>query len=309
MASIDRGDVVFSEDVIDGIIQGIPTASAVMTLGRRLRDMSKAQTRMPVMSAFPSAAFVTGDTGLKATTEMAWNNVYLNAEVLACIVPIPEEVLDDSDYDIMGEVRPRVVEAMGAVIDKAVLFGTNKPSSWPSDILTGATAAGQTVDSGANLALDLYDEIMGVGGVISFPEEDGYMVNGHVGALSLRAKLRGLRTSDGLPIFTQSVQDTTRYALDGNPIEFPRNGFTAASALLFSGDWTQLVWSMRTDMRFKVLTEASLQDQAGNVIFNLPQQDMIALRCTMRLAFALPNPINLVNQNASTRYPFGVLLP
>jgi hypothetical protein len=127
--------------------------------------------------------------------------------------------------------------------------------------------------------------------------------------LSLRAKLRGLRTSDGLPIFTQNMQDTNRYFLDGNPIEFPRNGFTSASALLFSGDWSQLVWSMRTDMRFKLLTEASLQDSGGNVLFNLPQQDMVALRCTMRLAFALPNPINLVNTSSSTRYPFSVLLP
>lgn len=309
MASIDRGDVVFSEDVIAGIIQDIPTQSAVLTRARRLRDMSKAQTRMPVMSAFPTAYFVSGDTGLKQTTEMAWANVYLNAEVLACIVPIPEEVIDDSDYDIMGEVRPRIAEAMGAVIDAAVLFGTNKPTSWPAAILTGATSASQTVDHGANPALDLYDEIMGVGGVISFPEEDGFMVNGHIGALSLRAQLRGLRTSDGLPIFTSNMQQTNQYYLDGNPIEFPKNGFASASALLFSGDWNQLVWSMRKDMTFKALDQAVLTDSAGNIVWNLPQQDMVALRCTMRLATALPNPINLVQQTAASRYPFGVLLP
>ena len=309
MASIDRGDVVFSEDVIAGIIQDIPTQSAVLTRGRRLRDMSKAQTRMPVMSAFPTAYFVSGDTGLKQTTEMAWNNVYLNAEVLACIVPVPEEVIDDADYDIMGEVRPRIAEAMGAVIDAAVLFGTNKPASWPASILTGATSAGHTVDHGANPALDLYDEILGVGGVVSFPEEDGYMVNGYIGALALRALLRGLRTSDGLPIFTSNMQQANQYYLDGNPVEFPKNGFLSASALLFAGDWTQLVWSMRKDMQFKALDQAVLTDAAGNIIWNLPQQDMVALRCTMRLAFALPNPINLVNQTAATRYPFSVLLP
>lgn len=298
-----------------GIIQSLPTASAVLTLGRRLRDMVRGQTRMPVMSAFPTASFISGDTGLKPATDMSWSNVYLNAEVLACIVPIPEEVLDDASYDIMGEVKPRIVEAMGAAIDRAVLFGTNKPASWPADILTGATAASQTVNSGSNPALDLYDEIMGEGGVISFPEEDGFAVDGHVGALTLRAKLRGLRTSVGEPIFTAEnspqgdMQQKQQYALDGNPIMFPKNGFTAASALLFSGDWSQLVWSMRKDMTFKVATEATLMDNAGNVSLNLFQQDSIALRCTMRLAFAVPNPITLVNSNAATRYPWGVLLP
>lgn len=307
--AIERGDVMFPEDFIQGIIQNVPEQSAVLRLGRQLRDMTRAQSRMAVMTAFPTAGFVTGDTGLKPQTEMSWDDVFINAEVLAAIVPVPEEVLDDADYDIMAEVRPRIAEAMGAAIDRAILFGTNKPSSWPSDLLTGATAASQTVNSGANPALDLYDEILGEGGTISMVEEDGFMVDGHVGALTLRAKLRGLRTSDGLPIFTQNMQDTSRYALDGNPVEFPRNGFTAASALLFSGDWTQLVWSMRTDMRFKVLDQAVLQDNAGNITLNLPQQDAVALRATMRLGFALPNPINLVNQNPATRYPFSVLLP
>lgn len=307
--AIERGDVIFPEDFIAGIIQNVPEQSAVLRLGRRLRDMTRAQSRTAVMTAFPTAGFVTGDTGLKPQTEMSWDDVFINAEVLAAIVPIPEEVVEDADYDIMEEVRPRIAEAMGAAIDRAILFGTNKPSAWPDDILTGATAASQTVNSGANPALDLYDEILGEGGTISMVEEDGFMVDGHVGALSLRAKLRGLRTSDGLPIFTTNMQDAQRYALDGNPVEFPRNGFTAASALLFSGDWTQLVWSMRTDMRFKVLDQAVLQDNAGNITLNLPQQDAIALRATMRLGFALPNPINLVNQNAATRYPFSVLLP
>jgi hypothetical protein len=36
---------------------------------------------------------------------------------------------------------------------------------------------------------------------------------------------------------------------------------------------------------------------------------MVALRAVMRLGFALPNPINRVNQVAATRYPFCILTP
>jgi hypothetical protein len=36
---------------------------------------------------------------------------------------------------------------------------------------------------------------------------------------------------------------------------------------------------------------------------------MVALKLHMRLGFQLPNPINRVNTNAATRYPFAVLVP
>ena len=42
---------------------------------------------------------------------------------------------------------------------------------------------------------------------------------------------------------------------------------------------------------------------------NLAQQDMVALRAVMRVGWQLPNPVNNVNTNAATRYPFAALLP
>ena len=102
-------DALIPEAVSREIIQGVPTTSQVMRLGRRLPNMPRNKTRLPVLSALPTAYFVNGDTGLKQTTEMLWANKYLNAEELAVIVPIPEAVLADADYDIWGEIRPRIV--------------------------------------------------------------------------------------------------------------------------------------------------------------------------------------------------------
>lgn len=82
-----------------------------MRMARRLPNMTRAQLRMPVLSGLITANFVTGDTGLKQTSEVAWQNKYINAAELAVIVPIPETVLDDVDYDVWGEIRPRIVEA------------------------------------------------------------------------------------------------------------------------------------------------------------------------------------------------------
>ena len=309
-SQITRSDAaaLIPEEVSREIIQTVPEQSAVMRMARRLPNMTRAQLRMPVLSGLITANFVTGDTGLKQTSEVAWQNKYINAAELAVIVPIPETVLDDVDYDVWAEVRPRIVEAFGKAFDGAVLYGTNKPSDWPDGLVTGATAASQAVTLGTGA--DIFDDIMSEDGVIAKVEEDGFMVSGHIAALGLRAKLRGLRDNQGLPIFVRTVQAATPYELDGVPVDFPKNGAVdATQSLLVSGDWSQLVYSIRQDVTYKVLTEAVIQDSGGTIQYNLAQQDMVALRVVMRLGWQLPNPINNVNQTEATRYPFAVLLP
>lgn len=307
---IDRtgAESLIPEDVSREIIQSVPQSSVVMRRARRLANMSRNQRRMPVLAGLITAAFVNGDTGLKQTSEVSWDDVFLNAEELAVIVPIPEAVLMDADYDIWGEVQPRIVEAFGMAFDQAVLYGTNAPSSWPDDILTAATAASHAITLGTGV--DLYDDLLGVSGVNSKVEEDGFAVNGHIAALSMRAKLRGLRDANGNPIFNRVMQASTQYELDGAPVEFPTNGsMIPGTALQFSGDWSQLVYSMRQDITYKLLDQAVIQDAGGNIVYNLAQQDMVALRAVVRLAWQVPNPINKVNTSSSTRYPFAVLLP
>ncbi len=315
---IGRSDAsaLIPEDVSRQIIQGAVEQSSVMQLATRLPNMNRAQRRLPVLSSLPTAYFVTGDTGLKQTTEVQWDNKYVDAEELAVIVPIPEAVLADQDYDIWGEVRPRIQEAFGKAFDAAVLYGTNAPSSWPDDLHTAAVSASHTVDlSAAETDGDIYDAILGASGVLALVEEDGFAVNGHVADLTMRAKLRSLRASTGEPIFQRSmdrqdVQGSTRYELDGEPIFFPRNGsMDATTALLFSGDWSQLVYAMRQDITYKVLDQAVIQDGSGSIVYNLAQQDMVALRAVMRLGWQVPNPINRVEETEADRYPFALLVP
>jgi len=305
---ISRTDAaaLIPEEVSREIIQGVAQQSSVLRLARRLPNMSRGQQRLPVLSALPIAYFVTGDTGLKQSTEANWANKYLDAEEIAAIVPIPEAVLDDADYDIWGEVRPLIEEALGVVIDAAILVDTNAPTAWPDAILTGAIAAGHTVDDDS--FIDLYDAIMGTSGSLSFPESDGFMVSGHLALPTMKARLRGLRDANGVPIFMRSMQEGGRYELDGSPLDFQTNGaFTATNALMFSGDWQQLVYSIRQDITYKILDQAVISDAAGNIIYNLPQQDMLALRAVLRLAWQLPNPINRLQPTEASRYPFGVL--
>lgn len=309
---IDRTDAagLIPAEYSNELLGSMEETSWVMKLGRRLRDMSRYQMTMPVMSALAMAYFVNGDNGLKQTSEINWENVILSAEEIAVIVPIPENVLDDASVPIWDEVMPELRTAIGAAVDAAILNGTNIPASWNTSLggaglVAVATAKGNSVALGAGD--DLYDDILGEDGVFAKVEEDGFPVTGSIAHLTMKGKLRGVRDANGQPIFNPDPTQAGGYMLYGTPIEFPKNGAPVLTAPLVSGDWNQLVYSVRKDFTWKVLTEAVIQDGAGAIVYNLAQQDMVALRVVTRLGFALPNPINRVNVTAGTRFPFAVL--
>ena len=288
------------------IIQGVVTQSAVLTRGRKLANMTSKQYKMPVLDMLPIAYFVNGDTGQKQTTKQAWDKKFITAEEIAVIVPIPEAVLDDSEYDIWAEVKPRVTEAFGKVIDGAILFGVDKPSSWRDDVVATATKAGATVSLAEGDSL--YDKIMGEDGVIDKVEQSGFFVSAHMADISMRAKLRGLKDSVGQPLFKSDMQTGTSYSLDGSPMNFPNNGaFDKSKALMISGDFSQLVYAIRQDITFKLFTEGVVQNTDGSIAYNLMQNDMVALRAVMRLGWEIPNPINSLQKDKTKRCPFAIL--
>ena len=313
MASIDRTALsgLIPEPVTREIMQGAIAESAVLRMGRRLANMSSKTQTINVLDALPSAYFVNGEaTGdgagdaFKKTTSMAWDKKKLYAEEIAVIVPIPEAALDDADYDIWGEVKPRLTEAFGKVIDAAILFGTNKPSTWRTGVVPAAIAAGNGVPVGTSV----FDDIMGENGLISKVELDGFNPNGVMAAIQMRGKLRGLKDTTGQPIFKSDMQGATRYGLDGMDMYFPMNGaFDPNQAQMIVGDWSQLVYAIRQDMTFKIFTEGVIQDPSTKAItYNLMQNDMVALRAVMRLGWEIANPVNAYNADKANPFPFSV---
>lgn len=304
----EAAEALIRQQIIDSIVQDAPKSSIVMQLGRRLPNMTSNQTRMRVLDTLPTAYWVDGDTGFKQTSMQAWDNVYINAGELAVIVPIPEAVVADADTDLIGEITPRINESIGKRFDAAILFGENRPAAWQNDIITVARQAGNNVADTAEK--DLYDKIMSEGGLLNKVEEDGYAVNGAIAALGMRAKLRGLRTNDGLPIFKSDMQGTTPYALDGAPMYFPENGsFDKTIAQMIVGDFRQLVWAIRQDITVKILDQGVIQDPVTKAIqYNLAQQDMIAIRVVFRAGWALPNPATRLNEDR-TGCAFAYLEP
>jgi HK97 family phage major capsid protein len=309
---ITRADVqaLIPEDFNQQIFAAITEQSIAMRLFQR-EPMSREQQRLALDSAFPVAYFVNGDTGLKQTTEAGWKNKYLNAEELACIVPIPQSVFDDSGFDVWGRIRPRLVEAVGRTLDAAVFFGTNKPSTWGAAIVPAAIAAGNVVTAGGNDAAaggligDISDTMATV-------EADGYEPTAAVASRALRAQLRQARATTGESLVDEQLPpgQTAVANVYGVPITYGLRGLWptgTGSPEYIVGDFSEALLGVRQDITYAVFDTGVVQDGSGAIQFNLLQQDIIAMRVVARYGFEVLCTITHDQPDDAQRYPFGVL--
>jgi hypothetical protein len=223
-------------------------------------------------------------------------------------VPIPEAYLDDADVPLWAQVQPRLTEAIGALIDSAVFWGTNKPATWGESVFVGATKSGHWVTEGTGT--DLGVDVANLGLQMA---QSGYTLNGFAGMPGINWKLVGLRSAQGVPIYQPDMTDNPGGTLYGYNISEVNNGSwvnPTAGALMLAGDFSKAMIGIRQDISFKMFTEGVISNDTGAVVLNLMQQDSVAMRVVMRLAYATVNPVTIMQPGTAitARWPFGAVL-
>lgn len=321
MATIDRAGAgsLIPEDYVGELVKAMFVSSAVLKIFRHIKMKARVQ-RQSVLSGLATAGFVSpADTGLKPTTNVTWQDKSITAEAIACIVPIPEEVMDDANLS-WDDIKPYMAEAMAVALDDAVLFGTNAPATFPTSVVAAAVAAGNQVVAGTS-AVDTFDDI---NAAMALMEADGFFTDAEIARIQWRSRLRGARDSQKGFLFPPSGPENTgigsttgwpgkaEASIMGEPAFFSRAGFSsfatgAANYSLIGLESDMFVVGIRQDMTYQVLTEATLLNPDGTIMYSLPQQDMVALRVVMRVGWVTPNPINRLQQTEASRYPAWVL--
>lgn len=313
-----RSDVAaLIPEEVSGIMLGKATEqSAALQMFRHI-PVAATQVRFPILSALPMAYWVSGDTGLKQTTEIGWTNKYLNIEEIATIMPVPDNVIDDVQQDIWDEAMPLLTEAFARVLDSAIFFGTNAPASFPTNVVAACAAAANFTDAGAHTAAQ-GSALGDVDALYGLLENDGFELDGFIASLAARPLLRNARDTTGQRTDTGRVGGDLR-SVDGYPIAYPMRGLwpnatvgagggAANGVAMIGGSWRDnFVIGVRKDISMKVLDQAVITDNTGAIIYNLPQQDMTAVRLTFRVGWQVKNTINNDNTNAATRYPAAYL--
>lgn len=303
MADITKADALalLARQDINEIIKPNTAESAALASFRTIR-MTAGTARMPVLAALPTAGFVTesatAESGKKPTSKVSWTNKELVAEEIAVIIPVHENTLADSNFDIWAEVRPLVAQEFGRVLDAAVFFGVNKPATWLDPALVpGAIAAGNSIAEGTGIDLaEDFNEAFG------FVEDDEFDVNAAFTGRFLRRSLRGLRDADNAPIYLDALRsDQNTASIYGQDLFYVGNrSWDRDEAIALVGDRSKVVLGIREDVQVKLLTEATVGD------INLAERDMVALRFKFRVAFATAYS---TAAGQATDYPFAVITP
>lgn len=320
--AIVNSSVVLPVEYGREIIRGLIGRSKALELGRRLPDMRGKTYKLNVNSYLPVAGWVKNsqttpnsegtEINRKPISTYAFEGVDIVAEELAVIVPISENTLadvEDFGIELAGELEEQVIGAFQSAIDSAVFFGVGSPWTNFGGVVAGATSASATVAWDGQGGTSFYEA---VNEAMRLVETSGYLPNAILGGPSLNYAYRSSITTLGINVAEQGEIGQLARHIDLT------GGFNEGSAFAVVGDFRYLVYSFREEMSMKLLTESVIQDpNSGNILYNLSQQDMVALRFTMRLGFALPNPVNRVSgtlssdgkyvKKGSAAYPFAVI--
>jgi HK97 family phage major capsid protein len=286
----------WAPDIIQAAIQ---QSAALATFSKR--NMGTKTYKMPVLQTLPDAQWLSADDSVKPTTNMKWTDQDLIAEEIAAIAVIPENVLDDASYNLWGEVRSHIGEAIGKALDAAVFFGVGAPATFPAGgILGGAAANAHTETEGTGID---YGEDFNQ--AMALIEGDNFDPTITFAPLGLKPKLRGLRDKNGNPIYLPGLRGPDGVQADqlyGVPVQYVRNGsWDSSKASSIVADPRYLILGIRQDITVKMLDQASI----GGV--SLPETDSLAMRVKARFGFTIVTPVG--SGQSAKPYPAAAILP
>jgi HK97 family phage major capsid protein len=243
--------------------------------------------QIPVLSALPRAGFIAAPGASKPITQTSWTSMYIQAEEIAAVMPLPRAYLDDARFNIWGEVRPRLAEAIAQTIDEAILIGQGAPASFPPGgvlALAGPPIAAQPPPQQPDIVQAISDAMAAI-------EDTGLECDGFAARSTVRGAMRNVRTTTGDFLVWAPNEPGAPSTMYGVPLAYTKIGFSNRPVDLIAGDWSALIIGMREDMRFDISEEGTLYNADGTVYVSAFQDDVAIMRVYMRLGVSIGRPV------------------
>lgn len=255
------------------ILKEVMEGSKVMQLAK-YEEMDEKEKEFQYFAKGPGAYWV-GEGEKIQTSKAQWLTCKMVAKKLGVIIPCSRELLHYKMSDFFEEMRPRIAEAMYQKFDNAALLNMENP--FPQSLEESATSAGHTVSGGIT-----YDNILAMEDALS---EEDYDINAFVSTKKNRSTLRNVHKIEN-GVVVESLYDRSNDTLDGYPVV---NLKALEKGNLYAGDFDYMYYGIPYAMSYKVDESAQLStiENADGTPVNLFEQELVALRVTMDVAFMI----------------------
>lgn len=274
---INRGttNVVLPDEVSAEIWGATIEDSAFMGAARRI-TIPGTGLKVQTITGEPTANWV-DETGDKPVSNHTIGKKTIVPYKLAVIEAFSMEFLRDADA-LYAELVRRLPLALGTKFDQTIM-GTTAPGSG-FDVLGSATAVSLTPASGATV----YDQFLAVDGNIATA---GGVMDHVILAPQGRAKVLAAVDGDKRPLFTAGVETGAISPILGATVSTSKNVYVDATTdvLGIAGDFTKAVFGTVEGIQIAISDQATLG--RGDNAINLWQQNMIAVRAEVEVAFAV----------------------
>lgn len=240
----------------------------------------------------------TGEAEKKQGTQPKFEIVTQILKKLAAIVPMTEEILEDSAIDIVALLGQLFAEAVSKEEDLQFFAGTGAP--WTGILNNGSVnkvtqASGDATQLTADDLLDMIDATP-TGAL------NGSKFYFHRSILSV---IRKLKDKNGQYIYQAPANGLPgtiwNYAYETSDA-FPALADigTGDQYILFGNLKQGAIFGDKQQLRVKMLDQATVTDGDGSTVINLAEQDMVALRIVERVGYviALPKALTVLEAQA-----------
>lgn len=252
---------------------------------------------IPALGSSVSVAW-TDEGAAKRSTAPTFNIVTQTLKKLAAIVPMTEEILEDSTIDLNALVAQLFAEAVAKEEDIQFFTGTGSP--WTGILNNGSVNVTNTLTTNpADITPDDLLRMIDAMPSGALPGSKFYMHR------SVFSRVRGFRANFGGGAGTGAYLVSPPLGSEpasiwGYPIvlaeSFPTSTGSAnnKALVLFGNLNTAAIFGDKQSLRVKLLDQATVANSSNNGFLNLAQQDMVAIRIVERVGYVLALPKALV---------------
>lgn len=230
------------------------------------------------------------EKGKKPGKTVTFGQIPLKALKTGGIIPVTEELLADSNVNVMALLARVIARAMAKFEDTEAFSGVGGADAFEG-LFTNALVANVTFAAGKEAFSDLKTEYLKLSDMIdaidpAFLGNARYVTNSKV-----LGYLRSAKDGDGRLIWGPANGKTPE-TIWNYPVERSRvlPGPTDSAAdkkFIAFGDFKSLYLGQRQGLAVKILDQATITDSDGSTILNLAEQDMIGIRAVERLCIKI----------------------